>query len=99
MLVGETQTFPEGLRYGEYRIGGTSLVSPLFAGMTALTLQHAGGGLEFLNPTIYGQVAKGTFTDIKGSPTDAGNVRVDFINGVSAPCAGCCGPLGQSVPD
>jgi subtilase family serine protease len=83
MLVGETQTFPEGVRYGEYRIGGTSLASPLFAGMTALLLQNAGGGLGFLNPTIYGQIARGTFTDIKGSPADAGNVRVDYINGVS----------------
>ena len=35
MLIGETQTFPDGVRYGEYRIGGTSLASPLFAGMTA----------------------------------------------------------------
>ena len=35
MLVGETQTFPDGVHYGEYRIGGTSLASPLFAGMTA----------------------------------------------------------------
>lgn len=82
MLIGQTQTFPEGVRYGEYRIGGTSLASPLFAGMTALTLQHAGGGLGFLNPTIYGQSGRGTFTDVKGSPADAGNVRVDFINGV-----------------
>jgi subtilase family serine protease len=84
MLVGETQTFPEGVRYGEYRIGGTSLASPLFAGMTALTLQHAGGGLGLLNPTIYGQVRRGTFTDIQGSPADAGNVRVDFNNGLNA---------------
>lgn len=83
MLIGETQTFPEGVRYGEYRLGGTSLASPLFAGMTALTLQHAGGALGFLNPTIYGQSGKGTFSDIKGSPADAGNVRVDFINGVN----------------
>jgi len=83
MLVGQTQTFPDGVRYGEYRIGGTSLASPLFAGMTALLLQHAGGGLGLLNPTIYGQAGKGTFTDIKGSPPDAGNVRVDFVNGVS----------------
>jgi len=83
MLIGETQTFPEGVRYGEYRIGGTSLASPLFAGMTALTLQHAGGALGFLNPTIYGQSGKGTFSDIKGSPADAGNVRVDFVNGVN----------------
>ena len=33
MLEGETQTFPDGKeKYGEYRIGGTSLSSPLFAG-------------------------------------------------------------------
>jgi subtilase family serine protease len=36
MLVGETQAFPDGVRYGEYRIGGTSLSSPLFAGVQAL---------------------------------------------------------------
>jgi subtilase family serine protease len=83
MLIGQTQTFPEGVRYGEYRIGGTSLASPLFAGMTALLLQHAGGGLGFLNPTIYGQAGKGTFNDIKGSPADAGNVRVDYANGLN----------------
>ena len=35
-LVGETQTFPDGVRYGEYRIGGTSLASPLMAGIEAL---------------------------------------------------------------
>ena len=32
MLVGQTQSFPDGDKYGEYRIGGTSLASPLFAG-------------------------------------------------------------------
>jgi subtilase family serine protease len=83
MRVGETQTFPDGtVAYGEYRIGGTSLASPLFAGMTALTLQHAGGGLGLLNPTIYGQYGRGTFKDIKGQPKDAGNVRADYVNGV-----------------
>ncbi|HEY2982764.1 MAG TPA: serine protease, partial [Jatrophihabitantaceae bacterium] len=82
MLIGETQTFPDGVHYGEYRIGGTSLASPLFAGMTALTLQNAGSGLGLLNPTIYSQAGSGTFTDIKGTPKDAGNVRVDYANGV-----------------
>ncbi|MDQ1538903.1 MAG: hypothetical protein QOE58_3296, partial [Actinomycetota bacterium] len=83
MLIGQTQTFPDGVRYGEFRIGGTSLASPLFAGMTSLLLQHAGGGLGLLNPTIYGQAGTGTFTDVKGAPADAGNVRVDYINNVS----------------
>ena len=40
--VGETQTFPNGKKkYGEYRIGGTSLSSPLFAGYMALADQKA----------------------------------------------------------
>ena len=82
MLVGETQTFPDGVHYGEFRIGGTSLASPLFAGMTALTLQNAGGGIGLLNPTIYSQAGSGTYTDVKGKPKDAGNVRVDYANGV-----------------
>ena len=33
---------PTARKYGEYRIGGTSLASPLFAGMTALRSQSAG---------------------------------------------------------
>src|SRR3954462_13251938 len=36
MLVGQTQTFSDGAYYDEYRIGGTSLSSPLFAGVMAL---------------------------------------------------------------
>ena len=84
MLIGITQTFPDGsVKYGEYRIGGTSLSSPLFAGMTALTLQNSGGGgAGLLNPIIYGQSSAGTFTDVKGNPKDAGVVRVDYVNGV-----------------
>jgi subtilase family serine protease len=79
-LVGQTQTFPDGVYYDEYRIGGTSLASPLYAGMTALTTENAGGRLGFLNPAIYAQAGSGTFNDVKGSPPDEGNVRADFAN-------------------
>jgi subtilase family serine protease len=82
MLIGETQTFPEGKHYDEFRIGGTSLASPLFAGMTALASQHAGGRLGFLNPTLYSQADSGVFRDVKGTPPDAGNIRVDYANTV-----------------
>jgi len=84
MLVGETQSFPQGvIAYDEYRIGGTSLSSPLFAGMTALALQRAGGrGAGLLNNAIYSH--RGSFTDVAGTPPDAGNVRVDFVNSVDA---------------
>ena len=84
MLIGQTQTFPDGVYYDQYRIGGTSLSSPLFAGMTALSFQHAGGGTGLLNPTIYANAHTGVFTDVTGPGPDAGNVRVDFANSVDA---------------
>src|SRR5581483_1964350 len=51
MLIGQTQTFPDGTYYDQYRIGGTSLASPLFAGLTALTLEHGETAMGLLNPT------------------------------------------------
>jgi subtilase family serine protease len=84
MLIGQTQRFPDGDYYSEFRIGGTSLASPLFAGMTALASQHAGGRLGFLNPTLYSQFGSPLFNDVKGNPADAGNVRADYVNGVDA---------------
>jgi len=80
MLVGETQTFPDGKYYDQYRIGGTSLASPLFAGLTALAIENAGSAVGLLNPSIYGNAA--AFTDVKGKPKAEGDVRVDFANGV-----------------
>jgi len=39
-LIGQTQAFPDGTsRYSEYRIGGTSLSSPIMAGIMALADQ------------------------------------------------------------
>jgi len=84
MLVGQTQRFGHRNLYDEYRIGGTSLASPLFAGMTAVTQQRAGGRLGLLNPLIYAKRAT-AFRDVNGNPIgDAGNVRADFANGVDA---------------
>jgi subtilase family serine protease len=53
MLEGLTQRFPGGTRYGQYRVGGTSLSTPLFAGVVALADQWAGKSLGFLNPALY----------------------------------------------
>jgi subtilase family serine protease len=83
MLIGETQTFSDGVSYDEYRIGGTSLASPLFAGMTALAVQKAKHDPGLLNPVIY-QDRKSAFTDIVGNPLDAGNVRANYNNGENA---------------
>ena len=83
MLVGETQAFPNGVRYGEYRIGGTSLSSPLFAGVQALAAQAAGSRLGFANPTIYAiaRETPGAFKDVVHH--GGGNVRSDYVNGVN----------------
>ncbi|MGH3435524.1 MAG: S53 family peptidase [Sciscionella sp.] len=84
MLVGQTQTFPSGVQYGEYRIGGTSLASPLMAGMQALASQQAGGRLGFANPAIYRLAAgnSAAFHDVTGKNDGRANVRPDFVNGV-----------------
>lgn len=83
MLVGQTQTFSTGVQYDEYRIGGTSLASPLFAGLTALKLQHNNGkGIGLLNPSIY--KSKASFSDVTGKADDAGVVRVDYANSEDA---------------
>jgi hypothetical protein len=76
MLVGQTQTFPGTVAYDTYRIGGTSLASPLFAGMTALKIQATGHGLGLLNPTIY--TDHSGFHDVTGAGVDAGNIRVEL---------------------
>jgi subtilase family serine protease len=86
MLIGETQQFPSGPAYGEYRIGGTSLAAPLMAGFQALAVQHAGARQGFLNPALYtaAKSSPGQFLDVAGPGPDAGNVRADFANGLDA---------------
>jgi subtilase family serine protease len=85
MLVGQTQSFPEGIHYGEYRIGGTSLASPLFAGIQALKTELNGGTrLGFANPALYKLAGSKQFTDVLPKQTGGGNVRPDFVNGLDA---------------
>ncbi len=80
LLVGQTQTFPDGAYYDEYRIGGTSLASPLFAGLMALADQKAGKPYGFANPFIYANST--SFTDIGSTKTAV--ARANFNNGVDA---------------
>ncbi|MGI3783156.1 MAG: S53 family peptidase [Janthinobacterium lividum] len=80
MLVGQTQAFANGTYYAEYRIGGTSLASPLLAGLTALAVQNnQGRGFGLLNPTLYKKSSLSD--DVVKKPADLGNVRSDYING------------------
>ena len=86
MLIGETQDFadasiwgPAGVHYGEYRVGGTSLSSPLFAGVEAVA-QGLHRRIGFANPRIYSLAHSGVFYDITPQG-DAGNVRSNYANG------------------
>jgi subtilase family serine protease len=85
-LVGETQQFPDGaggVRYGEYRIGGTSLSSPLLAGVVALADDLSGSPHGFINPTLYSTVRTNNgLIDVVHAT--AAVARVDYANGVNA---------------
>jgi subtilase family serine protease len=83
MLVGETQEFADGTYYDQYRIGGTSLSSPLFAGLMADADQAARGSLGFVNPLLYhldsGGQNSGVFYDVLPAGKQA-VVRNDYLN-------------------
>jgi len=88
MLIGETQNFPAasvfgpaGVHYGEYRIGGTSLATPLFAGIQAVA-QGASPRTGFANPRLYSLARRGVYFDVTPQG-DAGNVRSDYVNGIN----------------
>ena len=84
-LVGETQTFPDGsVQYSEYRIGGTSLSSPILAGIMALADQAAGHPHGFANPLFYSLAGSAAFRDVVDPASTVAVVRTDFINGVDA---------------
>jgi subtilase family serine protease len=83
MLVGETQEFADGTYYDQYRIGGTSLSSPLFAGLMADADQAARGSLGFVNPLLYhldsGTQKSQAFYDILPAGKQA-VIRNDYLN-------------------
>ena len=87
MLVGQTQQFPDGTnKYSEYRIGGTSLSSPLLAGMLAVAVQRRGEPFGLANPALYAIAGSRAYYDITKTDKAAypGAVRADYVNGVDA---------------
>ena len=88
MLIGLTQTFPDGVYYDQFKEGGTSLASPLLAGVVADADQAAGVSLGFLNPSLYKAYTEypHAFNDILSppSPDAAAVIRVDYIDGVDS---------------
>jgi subtilase family serine protease len=79
-LIGQTQTFPEGAHYDEFRIGGTSLSTPIFAGIMVLADQAAGSPHGFANPLFYSNA--GAFYDVQSVKTAV--ARRNYVNGVDS---------------
>ncbi|MEP6464600.1 MAG: S53 family peptidase [Frankiaceae bacterium] len=84
MRVGQTQAFGNGTYYDEYRIGGTSLSSPLLAGVLAVAEQYNQHPIGFLNPLAYALVGTAAITDVLPPSHPIAEARVDFNNGVNA---------------
>jgi len=82
--VGQTQQFPDGTHYDEYRIGGTSLASPLLAGMQAIANQKAHHPLGFVNPLYYAELGTPALTDIKAPSRPLFQARANYVNSVDA---------------
>ena len=82
MIVGETQVFPDGTYWDQYRIGGTSLASPLLAGMVAVADQAHHKALGFINPLYYSMIGTSALHDIVAPASPLYQVRTEYVNGV-----------------
>jgi subtilase family serine protease len=82
MIVGETQVFPDGTYWDQYRIGGTSLSSPLLAGMVAVADQAHHKALGFINPLYYSMLGTSALHDIVAPKSPIAQVRTEYVNGV-----------------
>jgi subtilase family serine protease len=82
MIVGETQTFPDGTYWDQYRIGGTSLSSPLMAGVLAVAEQYSKHPLGFVNPLYYSLLNGKGLHDEVAPKSPVSEVRTNFANSV-----------------
>ena len=64
LRIGQTQVFPNGAPIGTYRLGGTSLSSPLFAGVLADAIQDTGSAVGFINPLLYKVSGTSAISDV-----------------------------------
>ena len=80
MIVGETQVFPDGTYWDQYRIGGTSLSSPLLAGVVAVANQAHHHPLGFINPLYYRLLGTSALHDTVAPTSPVAQVRTDYTN-------------------
>jgi subtilase family serine protease len=81
-LVGETQVFPDGTYWDQYRIGGTSLSSPLLAGVVAVANQAHHHPLGFINPLYYRLLGSSALHDTVAPTSPVAQVRTEYVNSV-----------------
>jgi subtilase family serine protease len=88
MLIGLTQRFPDGTYYDQFKEGGTSLASPLFAGEIADANADAGSPLGLANPALYAADTStpSAYDDIvpPADPDSAATVRANFADSTDA---------------
>ena len=70
--------FPDGTYWDQYRIGGTSLSSPLLAGVVAVADQVNRRPLGFINPLYYRMLGIGALHDIVAPTAPLAEVRTDY---------------------
>jgi subtilase family serine protease len=80
LRVGQTQTFPDGTYYDEYRSGGTSLSAPLMAGLLAVAAQRGGHPLGFVDPLLYRLGGTTALRDITAPAAPQAQVRAVYNN-------------------
>ena len=78
--VGETQVFPDGTYWDQYRIGGTSLSSPLLAGVVAVANQIHHRPLGFINPLYYRLLGTPALHDTVAPTSPVAQARTDYTN-------------------
>jgi kumamolisin len=74
------------------KIGGTSAVAPLWAGLIALSNAQAGSGRGFINPLLYSASPKRLFHDIVSGDNGAFKARKGWD-----PCTGLGSPIGLGI--
>jgi subtilase family serine protease len=79
-LFGMTQPLPDGSTgYAESDIGGTSLASPLFAGLTADRIQGQRFPVGFVNPSLYATYRTPLYHDVFSTPNNSGQVATNVL--------------------
>jgi subtilase family serine protease len=83
LRIGETQVFGKQTFYSTYRLGGTSLSSPLFAGVVADAIGYNGSAIGFINPLLYQKINTSAITDVQHSSSPEATVRTNFTNNLN----------------